>query len=72
MRYAQLVCGPAGCGKSTFCHQLHVHCESVRRRVHIINLDPAAERFAYPVAADVRDLISLEARRVLTEAVLRF
>jgi hypothetical protein len=27
--------------------------------VHIINLDPAADEFAYPVAADIRELISL-------------
>ncbi len=48
--------------QSTYCGQLHVHCESVGRRVHIINLDPAAERFDYPVTADIRDLICLEAR----------
>jgi hypothetical protein len=39
-----------------------VHCESVGRLVHIINLDPAAEHFDFPVAADIRDLISLEVR----------
>jgi hypothetical protein len=27
--------------------------------VHVVNLDPAAEHFAYPVAIDIRDLISL-------------
>ena len=27
--------------------------------MHVVNLDPAAERFDYPVAFDIRDLISL-------------
>ena len=27
--------------------------------MHIINLDPAADDFAYPVSADIRELISL-------------
>ena len=50
-RCAQLVIGPAGSGKSTFCEMMHTHCENLRRRVHIVNLDPAAEHFSYPVAA---------------------
>jgi hypothetical protein len=29
------------------------------RTVHVVNLDPAAEHFEYPVAIDIRDLISL-------------
>eukprot|EP00741_Cyanophora_paradoxa_P019866 tig00000217_g19174.t1 len=60
MRHAQLVIGPAGSGKSTYCDQLRTHCENVRRTVHIVNLDPAAENFSYPVAFDIRDLISLD------------
>ena len=27
------------------------HCEAIRRTVHVVNLDPAAENFAYPVLA---------------------
>jgi len=56
---AQLVIGPAGSGKSTYCYNIHSHCQSIGRTVHIINLDPAADEFAYPVAADIRELISL-------------
>lgn len=59
-RCAQLVIGPAGSGKSTFCNLIATHCETQRRRVHVVNLDPAAEHFSYPVAADIRELISLE------------
>lgn len=59
-RCGQLVIGPAGSGKSTYCHLMSTHCENAKRRVHVINLDPAAERFNYPIAADIRALISLE------------
>ncbi|XP_065874604.1 uncharacterized protein [Euphorbia lathyris] len=60
MGYAQLVIGPAGSGKSTYCSSLYQHCETTRRTVHIVNLDPAAECFDYPVAMDIRELISLD------------
>ncbi|BFG25551.1 hypothetical protein CerSpe_118250 [Prunus speciosa] len=60
MGYAQLVIGPAGSGKSTYCSKLHEHCTTVGRNIHIINLDPAAENFDYPVAMDIRELVSLD------------
>ncbi|KAM7264842.1 hypothetical protein ACFE04_002525 [Oxalis oulophora] len=60
MGYAQLVIGPAGSGKSTYCSSLYRHCETVGRTMHVVNLDPAAENFDYPVSMDIRELISLE------------
>ena len=60
MRHCQLVVGPAGTGKSTFCKTLHEHCENKRRTLHVVNLDPAAEHFGYPVSLDIRDLITLD------------
>lgn len=59
-RYAQVVIGPAGSGKSTYCKQIYEHCQSIGRMVHVVNLDPAAEHFEYPTAVDIRELISLE------------
>lgn len=59
-KHAQLIMGPAGSGKSTFCHAIQKHCADARRTVHIVNLDPAAESFGYDVSLDIRDLISLE------------
>ena len=59
MRYAQIVMGPAGSGKSTYCSTLVKHAEVSRRRVHVINLDPAAESFDYEPTVDVRELIGL-------------
>lgn len=59
-KYAQLVIGPAGCGKSTYCENLVQHCETINRSINVVNLDPAAENFNYPVSFDVRDLVTLE------------
>ncbi|KAI6230779.1 GPN-loop GTPase 3 [Aphelenchoides fujianensis] len=60
MKYAQLVVGPAGSGKSTYCHVIQEHCRSVQRNVFVVNLDPAAEAFKYSCDVDVRDLISVQ------------
>jgi GPN-loop GTPase len=60
MRYAVLVTGPAGAGKSTFCNALITHAQTIGRRVHLFNLDPAAESFEYEPAVDIKELIALE------------
>ncbi|KAH9951761.1 GPN-loop GTPase [Amylocystis lapponica] len=62
MRYAVLVTGPAGAGKSTFCNAFLTHLQTANRTGHLVNLDPAAESdsFEYEPAIDIRDLISLE------------
>lgn len=49
-RYGQLVMGPAGAGKSTYCATMQKHCESTKRSAHVVNLDPAAEIFEYAVS----------------------
>ncbi|VDK73660.1 unnamed protein product [Litomosoides sigmodontis] len=60
MKYAQLVVGPAGSGKSTYCSVVQQHCQSVARSVFFVNLDPAAEKFTYDAAVDVRELINVD------------
>ncbi|KZW03971.1 ATP-binding protein Fet5 [Exidia glandulosa HHB12029] len=62
MRYALVVTGPAGAGKSTFCNALLTHMNMSKRTAHIVNLDPAAdpEGAEYAPSIDIRDLISLE------------
>ena len=50
----QLVCGPAGSGKSTYVSALQQHCQNARRKVHVANMDPGADHFNYEVAFDVR------------------
>lgn len=60
MRAAQMVMGPAGTGKSTYAKTMNEFAAASGRTVYVVNLDPAAENFDYPVAFDIRDLISLE------------
>ncbi|KAF3848914.1 hypothetical protein F7725_015411 [Dissostichus mawsoni] len=50
-RFAQLVIGPAGSGKSTYCSTMLQHLGSMNRSAQVVNLDPAAEHFDYPVMA---------------------
>ncbi|XP_011853322.1 PREDICTED: GPN-loop GTPase 3 [Mandrillus leucophaeus] len=69
-RYAQLVMGPAGSGKSTYCATMVQHCEALNRSVQVINLDPAAEHFNYSVMADIRELIEVD--DVMEDDSLRF
>ena len=67
MRYAVLVTGPAGAGKSTFSGSLMTHLQHSKRTAHLVNLDPAAapDSFEYAPSIDIKDLISLE--DVMTE-----
>ncbi|GMI02503.1 hypothetical protein TrLO_g59 [Triparma laevis f. longispina] len=60
MKCIQLVCGPAGSGKSTYVSALQEHCSNNGRTIHVCNLDPGADHFNYDVAFDIRDLISVE------------
>lgn len=59
-RVGVLVLGPAGAGKSTFCNAIISHMQTIGRRAHIVNLDPAANATEYEFTIDIRDLISLE------------
>lgn len=58
--YLQIVCGPAGSGKSTYCKAIQEHCAASNRKIHIANLDPAAENFDYELSFDIRDLITVD------------
>lgn len=59
-KHAQLVMGPAGSGKSTFVNTMRIHYENMKRTVHCVNLDPAAEVFDYPVTIDLREVITVD------------
>mmetsp|Transcript_12755 Transcript_12755/g.36026 ORF Transcript_12755/g.36026 Transcript_12755/m.36026 type:complete len:305 (+) Transcript_12755:162-1076(+) len=62
--FIQIVMGPAGSGKSTYCQAMQYHASTLggarKRTIHVANLDPAAENFGYELAFDIRDLISVE------------
>ncbi|KAI9801038.1 MAG: hypothetical protein M1825_003573 [Sarcosagium campestre] len=59
-KYGTLIMGPAGAGKTTFCTALIQHLRNNRRSCFYVNLDPAAEDFAYEPDLDIKDLISLD------------
>ncbi|KAL1311768.1 hypothetical protein AAFC00_001854 [Neodothiora populina] len=60
MPFAQLVIGPPGSGKSTYCDGMQQFFTAVKRKVAVVNLDPANDHMSYPCALDIRDLVPLE------------
>lgn len=60
MPFAQLVIGPPGAGKSTYCNGMHQFTGAIGRKCSVVNLDPANDKTSYPCALDVRDLVTLE------------
>lgn len=61
MPFAQLVIGPPGAGKSTYCNGMQQFMGAIGRKCSVVNLDPANEATGYSPAVDVRDLVTLEA-----------
>lgn len=60
MPFAQLVIGPPGAGKSTYCDGMHQFLGAIGRKSSIVNLDPANDATSYPCALDVREIVTLE------------
>jgi GPN-loop GTPase len=60
MPFAQLVIGPPGAGKSTYCNGMQQFLGAIGRKSSIVNLDPANDHTSYTAAIDVRDLVTLE------------
>ena len=58
--FGQVVVGPPGSGKTTFCAGMREFLQAAGRTVAVINLDPANDALRYPAAVDIRDLICLE------------
>eukprot|EP01135_Chromosphaera_perkinsii_P010039 Nk52_evm74s1992 gene=Nk52_evmTU74s1992 len=59
--YGQLVIGPPGSGKSTYCRGQYEFLTGLGRDVAVVNLDPANEHLPYPCALDIMDLVCLDA-----------
>ena len=60
MPFAQLVVGPPGAGKSTYCNGMQQFMGAIGRKASVVNLDPANDLTSYEPALDVRELITLE------------
>ncbi|ORX50781.1 hypothetical protein BCR36DRAFT_352177 [Piromyces finnis] len=60
MPFAQIVVGPPGSGKTTYCHGLFQLFSQTKRECAIVNLDPANENIPYKCDIDISSLITLE------------
>lgn len=58
--YGQLVIGPPGAGKTTYCHKIFEFYKQLGRKISIVNLDPANENMSYQPEIDVMHLITVE------------
>ena len=59
MKFIQLVMGPAGSGKSSYCLEIHKHLSQTNYFSKIINLDPSVDNLEYPNSIDIRNLINI-------------
>ena len=60
VRFGQLVIGPPGSGKTTYCDGMAQFLRTLGRPVAIVNLDPANDELPYKADIDISDLVRLE------------
>ncbi|NXN37893.1 GPN2 GTPase, partial [Rhinoptilus africanus] len=59
LAFGQVVIGPPGSGKTTYCHGMQEFMGRIGRKVTVVNLDPANEAMPYQCAVDIAELITL-------------
>ncbi|NXN49218.1 GPN2 GTPase, partial [Rynchops niger] len=59
LAFGQVVIGPPGSGKTTYCHGMQEFLGRIGRKVTVVNLDPANEVMPYQCAVDIAELITL-------------
>lgn len=62
--WGQVVVGPPGAGKSTYCAGMQQFLTLAGRRCAVVNLDPANDPTGYTPAVDISELVSLEVVQV--------
>uniref|UniRef100_A0A0B7B596 GPN-loop GTPase 2 n=1 Tax=Arion vulgaris TaxID=1028688 RepID=A0A0B7B596_9EUPU len=60
MPFGQIVIGPPGSGKTTYCTGMSQFLTSLGREVAVVNMDPANDHLPFMCAVDIFELISLE------------
>ncbi|CAI2180673.1 8559_t:CDS:2 [Funneliformis geosporum] len=60
MPFGQIVIGPPGSGKTTYCNGMYQFLTATGRKVSVVNLDPANDFLPYTCAVNVAELITLE------------
>eukprot|EP01116_Phalansterium_solitarium_P016764 TRINITY_DN3968_c1_g2_i2.p1 TRINITY_DN3968_c1_g2~~TRINITY_DN3968_c1_g2_i2.p1 ORF type:complete len:310 (-),score=133.23 TRINITY_DN3968_c1_g2_i2:56-985(-) len=58
--FGQVVVGPPGSGKTTYCHGLQQFLTELGRPVALINLDPANDALPYECSIDIGELVRLD------------
>ncbi|XP_050215016.1 GPN-loop GTPase QQT1 [Mercurialis annua] len=59
MVFGQVVIGPPGSGKTTYCNGMSQFLSLIGRKVAVINLDPANDSLPYDCAVNIEELIKL-------------
>ncbi|KAG2227607.1 hypothetical protein INT45_002292, partial [Circinella minor] len=60
MPFGQIIVGPPGSGKTTYCWGAYQYLTAIGRKVAIVNLDPANDTIPYPCQINIADLITLD------------
>ncbi|PIA18851.1 Gpn2 protein [Coemansia reversa NRRL 1564] len=60
MPFGQVVVGPPGSGKTTYCHGMQQFLNALGRKTIVVNLDPANGNTPYSSAVNIEDLITLQ------------
>ena len=68
--FGQIVIGPPGSGKTTYCEAMSRFLKAIGREVVIVNIDPANENMPYKADIDVSELITKFAWRFGTWSVI--
>jgi GTPase SAR1 family protein len=59
-KFGQVIVGPPGSGKTTYCNGIKEFLSNLERPVLAVNLDPANENLPYTCDIDINELITLE------------
>ena len=59
MAFAQVIIGPPGSGKTTYCQGMKEFLTNIGRKVAVVNLDPANDILPYEAAVNLSDLITV-------------
>jgi len=60
VQFGQVVLGPPGSGKTTYCAAIAKFLKNIGRKVAIINLDPANEDVPYESTVDISELVRVD------------
>mmetsp|Transcript_4880 Transcript_4880/g.7836 ORF Transcript_4880/g.7836 Transcript_4880/m.7836 type:complete len:253 (-) Transcript_4880:540-1298(-) len=58
MKLGQLVFGPAGSGKTTYCWEIYKNAKGIGKKIKIVNLDPSTKKIFPKNCIDIRELIN--------------